>query len=144
MSWHQKRQVNKSQASRENGSKLTIQEKLKFSGADFNRNLKKKNGRMVRIRVKSYDHGIYFYFKLFKLKTVSEDDRQSEQRIRLLQLALTIDEFSAFTALAGSVEADDLSEKNQRWRSEFDRLVANLMQGRIPSDGLPISVENAS
>ena len=28
-------------------------------------------------------------------------------------------------------------------KSEFDRVVANLLDRRIPSDGLPISVENA-
>ena len=75
---------------------------------------------MVRIGVKSYDKGIYFYLKLFKLEPVSDDDRQSERWIRVGQLALTIDEVSAFTALTGSLDANDWSEEDRGRRAEFD------------------------
>ena len=66
--------MNKSHASRENGFKPTCQEELQFNGADFNWDME-KIGRMVRITVESYDTGIYFFFKLFNLKTVFEDGR---------------------------------------------------------------------
>ena len=58
MSWQHKRQMNKSQTSKENGFKLTTEEDRQFSGADFNCDLRKKNGRMVRISVRNYDNGI--------------------------------------------------------------------------------------
>ena len=144
MSWQHKRQTNKSQTSRENGFKLTSEEDRQFSGADFNWDLRKRNGRMVRISVKSYDNGIYFYLKLFKLEPVSDDDRQSERWIRVGQLALTIDEVSAFTALTGSLDVNDLSEEDRGRRSEFDKVVANLIERRRPSDGLSNSGEIAS
>ena len=99
---------------------------------------------MVRISVKSYDNGEYFYLKLFKLEPVSDDDRQSERWIRVGQLALTIDEVSAFTALTGSLDVNDLSEEDRGRGSEFDRVVANLIEGRLPSDGLSNSGEIAS
>ena len=102
MSWQHKRLMNKSQTSRENSFKLTSEEDRQFSGADFNWDLRKRSGRMVRISVKSYYKGIYFYLKLFKLEPITDDDRQSERWIRVGQLALTIDEVSAFTALTGS------------------------------------------
>ena len=81
--------------------------------------------------------------KLFKLEVVSEDDRQSEGWIRVGQLASTILEVSAFTALTGSLDANDLSEEDRGRRAEFDRVVANLIEGRIPSDGLSSIGENA-
>ena len=59
------------------------------------------------------------------------------------QLALTIDEVSAFTALTGSLDVNDLSEEDRGRRSEFDRVVANLIEGRRPSDGLSNSGEIA-
>ena len=144
MSWQHERQKNKSQTSRENGFKFTSEEDRQFSGADFNWDLRKRNGRMVRISVKSYDNGIYFCLKLFKLEIVSDDDRQSELWIRVGQLALKIDEVSAFTALTGSLDVNDLSEEDRGRRSEFDRVVANLIEGRRPSDGLSNSGEIAS
>ena len=82
--------------------------------------------------------------KPFKLEPVSDDDRQSQRWIRLGQLALTIDEVSAFTALTGSLDANDLSEEDRGWRAEFDRVVANLIEGRRPSDGYSNSREIAS
>ena len=136
MSWQHKRQMNKSQTSRENGFKLTSEEDWQFSGVDFNWDLRKRNGRMVRISVKSYDNGIYFYLKLFKLEPVSDDDRQSERWIIVGQLALTIDEVSAFTALTGSLDVNDLFKEDRGRKSEFDRVVANLIEGRRPSNGL--------
>ena len=48
MSWQHKRQMNNSQTSRENGFKLTSEEDWQFSGADFNWDLRMRNGRMVR------------------------------------------------------------------------------------------------
>ena len=51
------------------------------------------------------------------------------------QLALTIDEVSAFTALTGSLDANDLFADRGR-RAELHRVVANLIKGRRPSDGL--------
>ena len=87
---------------------------------------------------------VFTFFKLLRLETVSEDDRQSDRWIRVGQVALTIDKVSAFTALAGSLESNDLSEKDRGRRSECDQAVAKLVEEKIPSDGLPISVENAS
>ena len=78
------------------------------------------------------------------METVSEDDRQSERWIPVGQLALTIYEVSAFTAFTCSWDANDLSEEDRGRRAEFDQLVANLIEGRIFSDGLPNSGENAS
>ena len=82
--------------------------------------------------------------KFFKLEPVSDDDRQSERWMRVGQLALTIDEVSAFTALTGSLDVNDLSEEDRGRMSEFDRVVANLIEGRCPSDGLSNSGEIAS
>ena len=144
MSWQHKRQMNKSQTSRENGFKLTSEENRQFSGADFNWALRKRNGRMVRISVKSYDNGVYFCLKVFKLESLSDDDRQSERWIRVGQLALTVDEVSAFTALTGSLDVNDLSAEGWGRRSELDRVVTNLIEGRRPSDGLSNSGAIAS
>ena len=74
--------------------------------------------------------------KLFKLEAVSDNDRQSERWIRVGQLALTTDEVSVFSALTGSLDVNDLSVEDRGGRSEFDRVVANLIEGRRPSDGL--------
>ena len=56
---------------------------------------------------------VYFYLKLLKLKIVSEVDRQNQRWTRVRQLALTIDEVSAFTALTGRLDANDLSEEDR-------------------------------
>ena len=83
-------------------------------------------------------------FELFKFEAVSEDDRQSEGWIRVGQLASTIVEVLAFTALTGSLDANYLSEEDRGRRAEFDRAGANLIEGRVPSDGLASIGENAS
>ena len=90
---------------------------------------------MVSIGIKGYDNGIYFYLKPFKLEPVSHDDRQSERWIRVGQLALTIDKVSAFTALTGSLDVNDLSEEDRGRRSEFDRVMANLIEEGAPPMG---------
>ena len=144
MFWQIKRQMDKSQTSKENDFKLTSGEDRQFSGADFKWDLSKKNGRMVLIGVKSNDKRIYFYLKLFKLEPVSYDDRQSERLLRVGQLALTIREVSPFTALTGSLDVNALSEEDRGRRSEFDRVVANLIERSHPSDGLSNSSEIAS
>ena len=63
--------------------------------------------------MKSYVMCVYFYLKLLKLKIVSEVDRQNQRWTRVGQLALTIDEVSAFTALIGRLDANDLSEEDR-------------------------------
>ena len=60
------------------------------------------------------------------------------------QLAVLFNEVLNFTALAGSLDANDLSEEEQGRKSELDQVVANLTEARTASDGLPISVEKAS
>ena len=75
------------------------------------------------------------------METVSGEDRQSERWIRVRQLALTNVEVSAFTALARSLEANYLSEEDRGRKSEFGRVVANIIERRFSPDGLPISVE---
>ena len=82
--------------------------------------------------------------KLFKLETVSDDDLQSEAWIRLGQLALTIEEVSAFTALTSSLDANDLTEEDRGQGAEFDRVISNFIEGNVPSDELSNSGENAS
>ena len=59
------------------------------------------------------------------------------------QLAVTIDETSALTALSDSLNANDLSEEDQGRTSAFDRVVADLMEVKNPFDGLSINVENS-
>ena len=73
-----------------------------------------------------------------------KNDRHVERWLGVGQLAATIDKVSAFTALTGSLDANDLSKKDRGRRSEFDPMLANFIEGRIPSDSLIISAENAS
>ena len=61
---------------------------------------------------------------------MSEEDRQTERWIIVGQLVLTIDEASAITALAGSLETNDISEEERGQKSEFDRVVATFIEGK--------------
>ena len=59
-------------------------------------------------------------------------------------MVLTFHEGSPYTALNGSLDVNDLSEEDRGRRLEIDGVVANLIEGRIPSNGLPITFVNAS
>ena len=105
---------------------------------------RRKNGEMVRIRVKSYDNGINFCLKLIMLETVSKNNHQGERWLSLGQLVLPIDEVLALTGLTGSLHANDLSIEDGGRRPEFDQVVPKLIEGKFPSNSLLISVEDAS
>ena len=49
------------------------------------------------------------------METVFKGDCQSERWIKREQLALTIDEVSAFTALTFSLDPKNLSEEDRDW-----------------------------
>ena len=66
---------------------------------DASWDLERRNGRFVRFAIEIYGDNDYLYVKLFKM--VSTKDW-----IRVNQMTLTLEEFSAMSALTGSVNED--------------------------------------